>query len=442
VRFERLVIEAGENSFAVDLHPNLTVIGGVGRLERDGLINEFVGALGAGRPGVHLELRADNNTRFAVFRPYGAAHRIVDIDAATDVTAAFADQYGNVDLLSRAGCTSREAKQAMRITAADLMTSTERDALVQRLSQVNQNELWVAAEALRSSQRRLEEEAEAVGTNAEDAEVIQRIEATHAQFEERQARFEQVRSATYLAAGFSAIGVVPAMALWGLVAALPLIALAVISVVVSFMSWRGAVAARCAEDDALAQAGAQSYLGFHLQRVNGLLTSDQARRRLMRASEEHREAQRRWNVIAGNVDVDWAISNRGDISSAVQLRNDVIAGTGARGSGNDERDQVANLAHTIVSRLAVLRKFGVGSESFPALLDEPFSGLDSHVSPALLELLVRSSAHQQIIVFTNNDAICEWARVERMTGAVSLIEPTANTPIVTPELDAPQVIQL
>jgi ABC-type nitrate/sulfonate/bicarbonate transport system ATPase subunit len=162
----------------------------------------------------------------------------------------------------------------------------------------------------------------------------------------------------------------------------------------------------------------------------------------MRASEEHREAQRRWNVIAGNVDVDWAISNRGDISSAVQLRNDVIAGTGARGSGNDERDQVANLAHTIVSRLAVLRKFGVGSESFPALLDEPFSGLDSQVSPALLELLVRSSAHQQIIVFTNNDAICEWARVERMTGAVSLIEPTANTPIVTPELDAPQVIQL
>src|ERR1700694_4072490 len=46
VRYERLVIQAGSNSFSLELHPRLTVIAGVGQLERDGLIGEFIGAFG------------------------------------------------------------------------------------------------------------------------------------------------------------------------------------------------------------------------------------------------------------------------------------------------------------------------------------------------------------------------------------------------------------
>ena len=48
-------------------------------------------------------------------------------------------------------------------------------------------------------------------------------------------------------------------------------------------------------------AGAQSYLGFHLQRVNGLLASDQHRKRLMRAAEEHRESVAAWRALVGDV---------------------------------------------------------------------------------------------------------------------------------------------
>ena len=33
MRVERLVIEAGENSFTLDLHPRLTVVAGMGRVE-------------------------------------------------------------------------------------------------------------------------------------------------------------------------------------------------------------------------------------------------------------------------------------------------------------------------------------------------------------------------------------------------------------------------
>jgi hypothetical protein len=64
----------------------------------------------------------------------------------------------------------------MRLTAQDLAEATERDQLIQQLARVDQEELWIAAEALRGAQRRLEEEADAVGTSVEDAEVIERIE--------------------------------------------------------------------------------------------------------------------------------------------------------------------------------------------------------------------------------------------------------------------------
>ena len=51
---------------------------GVGALERDGLVGEFVGSLGSARPGVHLEVCTDDDRHLAVFRPMGAAHRVVD----------------------------------------------------------------------------------------------------------------------------------------------------------------------------------------------------------------------------------------------------------------------------------------------------------------------------------------------------------------------------
>ena len=50
---------------------------------------------------------------------------------------------------------------------------------------------------------------------------------------------------------------------------------------------RGPAQHQPAVQASLADAGAQSYLGFHLQRVNSLLSSDSGRRRLITAAEEH-----------------------------------------------------------------------------------------------------------------------------------------------------------
>ena len=363
-----------------------------------------------------------------MFRPSGAPHRVIDVDHRLDVTEQFTDVTGSIDLLSRAGLDARTARRVMRFGAQDLAETTERGAYIQQLARIEQNELWTAAEALLIADRRLEEEAQAVGSSVEDAEVIERIEHHHEQFERSQADSEKVRRMTFLAAGFSALLAVPAAALIGTVAVFPLALIAVAAVVVSIVYWQRMERARAAEESALADAGAQSYLGFHLQRVNSLLGSDQGRQRLIRAAEEHRQAAQRWHALAGEVDVNWAVANRAEITGAARLRADVQPFlTPEDPSGGD---RTAAAAHAVLGRLEQLRSLGPGWESFPALLDEPFQFLDQSMLPAMLELLVRSSEHQQIVLLSESEAVAEWARVEAMTGAIGVIEPSAI--VVTP----------
>ena len=425
VYFERLVIESGDNSISFDLHPRLTVISGLEQMERDGLVNEFIGALGNSRSGVHLELMADNGHRYAVFRPTGANHRVIDVDERIDVTAQFTDASGEIDLLSRAGLDPRGARRTMRFTAQDLAESTARDELIQQLARVDQEQLWSAAQALRTAQQRLESESDAAGTSVEDAAVIERIEQRHEAFERTQAQSEQVRHVTFVVAGIAALLTLPMVRFVGSMAVAPLVLVAVAAVAVSIVYWRRLESARSAEDDALADAGAESYLGFHLQRVNNLLSSDSGRRRLITAAEQHRDATQRWSALAGDIDVEWAASNRADINAAAKLRQDV-APVGHLGA-DSQLDDTAAIAHAVVTRLAALRDLGGSSESFPALLDDPFSNLDSGMLPSLLEIMVQSSERQQIILLTESPTVASWARVEAMTGALGIIEPTPTS---------------
>ena len=78
-----------------------------------------------------------------------------------------------------------------------------------------------------------------------------------------------------------------------------------------------------AEREALGEAGAQSYLGFQLQRVNGLVSSQENRRRLLAAAEDHRVAAARWTEIVGDVSVDWALEHHEAITAAARLRDDI-----------------------------------------------------------------------------------------------------------------------
>jgi hypothetical protein len=171
VRYERLVIQAGSNSFSVSLHPRLTVIAGLGAVERDGLVGELIGALGSSRTGVHAEIVQDDGRHLAVFRPEGGRHRVVDIESATDISKEFTTPAGRIDLLGHAGVELRRARRRMRLGAADLATGTQGAALIRQLAEVDQNRLWSAAEALRRTDDHLQQVAEAVGSAPEDAAV-------------------------------------------------------------------------------------------------------------------------------------------------------------------------------------------------------------------------------------------------------------------------------
>src|SRR5688572_21760520 len=181
VRMSRMVIEAGRHTIALDLHPKLTVITGIGDLERESLAGELLGALGPSRPGVHVELTTDDGRHLAVFRPTNGRARLVDVDQSRDITPRDAD--GGVDLYSHHGIDMAGARRALKVTQADLTTLAQGDAVVQRLAEADQTALWAAAARVRVTDEALQAESAAAGTAPEDAEIIDRIERRHAQLE-------------------------------------------------------------------------------------------------------------------------------------------------------------------------------------------------------------------------------------------------------------------
>ena len=195
------MIEAGENTLTLDLHPRLTVVGGIGRVEREGLIGELIGALGGSRPGLHLELEERSGRHLAVFRPTSGRPRIVDVDRARDVTAEFTGEDGDCSLLTHLGLDSQGARRVMRFGAADLATSSNRSQAVDVLAALDQRRVWNAADGLRSAEWYLTSEAEAIGSAPEDAAMIEEVEARHNAVEQAADRFESTRKRTFWIGG-------------------------------------------------------------------------------------------------------------------------------------------------------------------------------------------------------------------------------------------------
>ena len=426
MRFDRLVIEADENTFSLEFHPRLTVIGGVGRLEREGLITELVGSLSSSRAGVHAEIVADNGNRFAVFRPFGARARVIDVEASADVSSRFADDEGNIDLLSVAGLDTRSAKRRLRLTSTDLTTSTHQAQIIRRLAAVEPGRLWALADRVSAARQILDEEADASGSAPEDASVVARIEERHAQFEEAQARAEKVRKISFFVGAGAAILAVPSVMVIGQTVAMALVILAAAVTALSFFQHQRMEQARAAEEDALAAAGAQSYLGFHLQRVNGLLDSQASRQRLMQAGADHEAALAEWFDTAGDIVVDWAHEHREEIEEASRRARDVDALSTGPLPIDTENDEVAALAHALLQKLEEVRGIGPGGENLPLVLDDSLRGLPMELKAPLLEMLVRSSENQQIVFLTEDADVADWARVEAITGDLSILEPTAS----------------
>ena len=58
--------------------------------------------------------------------------------------------------------------------------------------------------------------------------------------------------------------------------------------------------------------------------------------------------------------------------------------------------------------------------------DDPFVELEPGLKPSLLELLGHGAASPQLIFLTADEDVASWARLEALTGALSIIEPTPD----------------
>lgn len=424
MRVDRLVLEAAGRSVALDLHPRLTVVTGVGSAEREGLISEFVGALGSQRSGVHLELTWDDGRPLAVFRPDGGEHRVVDVNRGVDVSEAFRGPSGEIDLLKGTGLDSSAARRLLRCTAADLQTSSHHDEVVRRLAGIDQQVLWHYAEVCESTHRGLRTAAAIAGSEPEDAEAAEAIEERHAVLLAAQHDHERVRKLSFYVAAFSAFGAAPLAALEGSTLAMPFVMFAAVAAVTSFVFWNRVRRASAAEDEALEAAGVPSYLGFHLDRVNSLLANDRARRVLLEAADVHRAARSDWEQLVGAaVTTEFALEHKDEILAAARLRQDVVSSSavGATGGG----DLITRFAQALNTRLAAVRGIGLRHQTLPLILDDTLTGIDAALKAPLLELLSKATVSQQVLFLTSDPDVTTWARAEAIAGHLSLIEPVA-----------------
>ncbi len=428
VQFEKLIIESRNRTFTLDLGDTLTVIAGAGPLERDGLISELVGSLGAGRTGVHVEVSSDAGEAFVIARPTDGDPKVLDAHGR-DVTTSFTDAGGRVNILQRSGLTVDQARHLMRFSAADLTTASEEEVQLKRLARVDQGRLWELARKVHERHADLERIAEEIGSDPVDADLLGEIEARHAAFESAEAGHEQARKVALLAAVNATVLIVPLAAVFG-VAAAGFAAIAAISAgIYSFVHWQRMEEARRHEQRALETAGAKSYLAFQLTKVNGLLSDDRLRAEMMRAAEYHRTALAEWELLADGVDFDWAVAHRSEVRlAAARLRETVEVRNPMATTMTSDEERSADLAHCLLRRAQELARAGAGGESLPMFVDEAFTRIDGAETKAdLLRSLARIAAHQQVVVLTADDDVVDWARTEAADGRVVLVEPASTT---------------
>jgi hypothetical protein len=421
MRFQRLLLEAGSSTVTVDLHPRLTVISGVGELERESLVTELLAGLSGSRPGTHVEVLTDGGRRLGIMHPaHGGRDRVMELESHEDITSEFTNDDGRVDVLAPFGFTLASAKKRCRMGSDDMVAEAAADGAVAALAAIDQDRLWATAEEVRSSDERLKAEVAAAGGDPEDAPLVEEVERRHAAFESAQDRLEYVRHHGIFVGGACVAAAVPAVMLqhW---ASVPLLVVAIVTTMVSIVFRRRMEKARKAERDALARAGAETYLAFRLQRMNSMFDDGTDRSRLAHAIGAHREALTRWQHLAGGISVELAFELRERVAAA-HRRLAEAGGVGGAVTAAAAAEP-AELAQALILRMNELREAGAGGESLPLLLDEPLAGVSPSVKHWMLELIGRSAGSPQIVYLTNDRDVANWARMESLGGELTILEP-------------------
>jgi hypothetical protein len=205
--------------------------------------------------------------------------------------------------------------------------------------------------------------------------------------------------------------------------AFPLLAIAIVTTLLSIAFRRRMEKARLHERSALDEAGAESYLAFRLQVVKQVVEGHGDRSGLSAVAAEHQEALRAWFEFAPDVPVELAFGVRERVLGAAErLRSGRYARRDASPADHASAEP-AELAQALISRLTELRHISMTGVTLPLLLDEPLDGVEPSVKTWMLELIARSSGRPQVIYLTNDPDVAAWARIEAISGDLSIIEP-------------------
>ena len=155
MKLERISLQLRDGSVrAFDFHPGLTVIeaepGGSGPL-----IGALTGSLATDGDGIHVEVALDDGAHLVAFRPYGAAHRVVDTDTAVDLSSSFRTVREVRDGQRASTCWRPGGRQDARlerrlerdlvVTADDLLPSDPTEQWLLRLARLEPQALLGAA---------------------------------------------------------------------------------------------------------------------------------------------------------------------------------------------------------------------------------------------------------------------------------------------------------
>jgi hypothetical protein len=335
---------------------------------------------------------------------------MVDLDTGIEVTNEFVTAGGEVNLLDRAGMSYIQALDRLRMTKADLAHLPPDDDRIRSLGQIDPQQLWSAAEAVARHAARGPEDRRTM----QDNPLFDQVEDAHHALDSVTGRDDQIRRVAYRAAAVAAVAAVPmAAASAGL--AIPLLGMVAAAMGILQWSRQSVEAASALEQQALEAAGKDSYLSLHLDRVDEFLNQRSER-------DDAVHARTTWQELAGSIDVFWALEHRAEIAEAAQLEHE-LGKLEALPGGDALRSALgASVAHRLVQQLGQARRAGKAGESYPLVLDEPFGAIDRQVKPALMQLLLRAGGLPQVILLTEDTDIVSWARVETMTGEMTLIE--------------------
>ena len=422
MRCNRLVIEAQDQSVALALHPRLTVVAGVDRRVRTGLAKELIGALGPSRSGVSVELTDDAGRDLALQRPTHGPHRIVDGSGA-EVSEEFRDGRGCIDVLGHHGLDMGRATASMYLDRARLQAGAHRDEAVDRLAALDQTELWSCAARVRITEEQLQAMGSGQALSPRHAQLVERIEARHQ--EREAARRRQARRFRYTAGGsVAALVAAVAVALVKPVLAVALVVVALAAAITCLvLRARGA---RSSGTSRRAEAATAPSGGSTSDRFDGALAGAAGRKGMAAVAEDHRAAAARWAQLAGEVSVDWALAHHGRIEGTAQLRRQIRSLDHLSATAPELGQDASDLAEALHDHLGELRHLGTRRESFPLILDDPFTSLAASTRLTLMDVLAHAAGPVQVIVLTEQDDVATWARLEALTGQVGLVEPRST----------------